>query len=207
MRSTPRQTVRDGYDTVAASYLAARPDTGGDLALLPELLRHLECGDAVLDAGCGAGAPVMAQLSDAGLQPVGLDISMAQLRLARARRAMTNVAEGDLAALPFRDGVFDGLVSFYAVIHVPRADHSVVFSEFWRVLRSGGVALLCVGSDDLPEDHDPASWLGVPMFWSHFDAATNLAMLAAAGFEILEDWIVADPMEHARHLFVLVTRS
>jgi hypothetical protein len=72
------------------------------------------------------------------------------------------------------------------VIQVPRSDRRTVFGEFARVLRSGGVALLCLGAGDLPEDHDPESWLGTPMFRSHFDAQTNLQLLRDEGFEIID---------------------
>ncbi len=107
-------------------------------------------------------------------------------------------------ALPFGDGSFDGLVSYYAVIHVPRSEHRAVFDEFRRVLVAGGVALLCLGAGDVPEDDDTESWLGTHMFWSHFDAETNLEMLQAAGFDILRHELVKDPMNHGRHLFALV---
>jgi len=198
-----REVVRRGYDEIAERYLAARA-TGGDLALLPELVARLSAGDAVLDAGCGAGDPVMTQLADAGLEVVGIDLSSAQLRLARSHSPGARVAQADLVALPFGDCSFDGLVSYYAVIHVPRSEHRAAFDEFHRVLVSGGAALLCLGAGDVPEDDDPESWLGTHMFWSHFDADTNLEMLRAAGFDILRNELVKDPMNHGRHLFALV---
>jgi ubiquinone/menaquinone biosynthesis C-methylase UbiE len=198
-----RRVVRRGYDEIADRYLAAR-NSGGDVALLPELVTRLTPGETVLDAGCGAGIPVMQHLTGAGLSVVGIDLSSVQLGLARSRVADAALAQADLSTLPFADGSFDGLVSYYAVIHVPRSDHWGVFAEFRRVLRPGGVALLCLGAGDLPEDDDADSWLGTHMFWSHFDAETNLDMLRASGFEVVLDEIVADPMDHGRHLFALV---
>jgi hypothetical protein len=44
------------------------------------------------------------------------------------------------------------------------------------------------------------------MYWSHFDADTNLRLLRDAGFEIVHDEIVPDPMGHGAHLFALVRR-
>jgi SAM-dependent methyltransferase len=170
-------------------------------------MSRLNAGGTVLDAGCGAGVPVMTRLVDSGLNVVGLDLSVAQLRLARALLTGAALVHADLSVLPFRDGSFAGLVSYYAVIHVPRTDHRAAFSEFARVLRPGGVALLCLGAGDLPEDHDPQSWLGAPMFWSHFDAETNLEMLRDQGFDILRHDLVTDPMDHGHHLFALVTRA
>ena len=81
-----------------------------------------------------------------------------------------------------------------------------MFGEVYRVLRPRGLALLCVGADDVPENDDPESWLGVPMYWSHFDADTNLGLLRGMGFGIEWSRRVADPMDHGAHLFVLARR-
>ena len=203
MHDARHEVVRRGYDEIADRYLAARV-TGGDLALLPELVGRLSSGDAVLDAGCGAGVPVTTQLVDADLEVVGIDLSSAQVRLAGSHSPGAHIAQADLVALPFGDRSFDGLVSYYAVIHVPRSEHRVIFDEFRRVLVPGGVALLCLGAGDVAEDHDPEGWLGAPMFWSHFDAGTNLEMLRASRFDIIRHELVEDPMNHGRHLFALV---
>lgn len=204
MTKERRNVVREGYDEIADRYLAART-AGGDIELLHELIARLEPDDLVLDAGCGAGVPVMPRLADAHLRMVGIDLSSVQLGLARSHVPGAFLSQGDLVALPFRDGALAGLVSYYAVIHVPRSDHRTVFTEFRRVLRPGGVALVCLGAHDLPEDSDTESWLGTHMFWSHFDAQTNLQMLRAAQFEVIHDTIVTDPMDHGQHLFALIS--
>lgn len=203
MHDARRDVVRRGYDQIAHRYLASRT-AGGDVALVAELAARLNPGDAVLDAGCGAGVPVTREVAGAGMAVTGVDLSGMQLELARSRVPEVHLAQADLVTLPFARESFDGLVSFYAVIHVPRAYHQAVFAEFRRVLRQGGVALLCLGARDVPEDDDAESWLGTHMFWSHFDAETNLEMLQAAHFDVLRNEIVADPMDHGHHLFALV---
>jgi SAM-dependent methyltransferase len=207
MSDRRRAVVRAGYDDVAESYLAERPLDGADVALLDQLTERLAPGAAVLDAGCGAGVPVVRHLLAAGLATTGLDVSRRQLELARELVPDCELVLGDLAGLPFPAATFAGVVSYYAIIHVPRADHGAIFAEVHRVLRPGGFALLCLGAGDLPEDDDPESWLGAPMYWSHFDADTNLALLGDAGFAIVDDRIIADPMGHRGHLFALVQRS
>src|SRR5919201_1456366 len=107
MRDSRRDVVRRGYDESADRYLAARA-SGGDVALLRELIARLAPGDAVLDAGCGAGEPVMRELADAGMAAAGIDLSRAQLDLARARVPGARLAHADLVALPFGDRSFDG---------------------------------------------------------------------------------------------------
>jgi SAM-dependent methyltransferase len=198
-----REVVRAGYDAAAPSYLAARPSDGADVALLDELISRLTPGARVLDAGCGAGQPVSDRLVATGLTTTGLDLAWRQVAMARTLVPAITVAQADLAALPFSSGAFAAVVSYYAIIHVPRDEHPSVLAEIRRVLATDGLALLCLGAKDLPADDDPDSWLGTPMFWSHFDAGTNLRLVVEAGFTVGWHRIVEDPMHHGRHLFVL----
>ena len=160
----------------------------------------------MLDLGCGAGDPVTRHLVDAGLRAVGLDISIGQLALGLELVPESAPVGGDLASLPFRSASFDAVVSYYAIIHVPRSEHPTIFGEVHRVLRPGGWALLCLGAADLPEDHDPESWLGTAMYWSHFDAETNLRLLRDAGLVVVRHREIPDPMGHRGHLFAFVQR-
>lgn len=201
-----RDLVRAGYDDVAERYLAERTVEGADIEALARLTRRLPGGARLLDAGCGAGVPVSRALVDAGIATVGLDLSRRQLELARALVPECATVQADLAVLPFADARFDAVVSYYAIIHVPRTEHATVFAEVRRVLRPGGLALLCLGAGDVPEDEDPESWLGTPMFWSHFDAPTNLTLLTDAGLDVVEHEVIPDPMGHRGHLFALAQR-
>jgi len=113
MRDTPRRLVQEGYDRIGQRYLAARTShEGEDLALLSDLATRLVPEALVLDAGCGGGVPVMTRFVEAGLEPVGLDLSWIQLALARARVPEAALVQADLAALPFGDGSFEALVSY-----------------------------------------------------------------------------------------------
>lgn len=198
--------VRDGYDASAQLYLDDRPTDAADVALLDDLAPHLTPGARVLDAGCGAGVPVTQRLTDAGFVTVGLDASLVQLGLLRTYAPAAYAVRADLIALPFANAAFDALTSYYAIIHVPREEHASLLCEFHRVLRPGGYALLCLGFNDNPHDLDIESWLATEMYWSHFDARTNIALVADAGFEVIQDRFIPDPMGHSGHLFVLARR-
>jgi ubiquinone/menaquinone biosynthesis C-methylase UbiE len=206
MGDEPRRVVQRGYDDVAESYLADRTVDGGDVVMLRGLLSRLAPGSRVLDAGCGAGVPVMKLVTDAEHRAVGLDFSARQLSLARSRVPGADLVRGDLSTLPFPHQHFDAIVSFYAIIHVPRRDHLAILRECHRVLRPGGLALLCLGANDVAEDHDPTSWLGTAMYWSHYDAATNLELLRDTHLDVITDRLVPDPMGHSGHLFALAIR-
>lgn len=180
--------VRAGYEAVAARYLAKRNQDSADVRLLEDFANLTPRGQ-VLDAGCGSGQPVAARLIE-NYSVTGLDFAGSQLRLARVGVPGIDVVLGDLVRLPFADGSFAGLVSYYAIIHVPRAFHQAIYGELFRVLVPGGVALVCTGANDLPEWRE--DYLGAPMYWSHFDRATNLRMFEAAGFRMLQEQVIAD---------------
>jgi hypothetical protein len=58
-----------------------------------------------------------------------------------------------------------------------------VFQRFRALLRPGGYLLFT----SEPEDEPGAvrDWLGVPMFFSQYDAQQRLALVRSAGFEVL----------------------
>jgi SAM-dependent methyltransferase len=201
-----KRVVRNGYEAAAESYLADRPRDAGDVAALAQFTARVPAGCSVLDLGCGAGVPVTQHLRGAGYSVVGLDFSMTQLRLA-CQNVSAPLVQGDMSALPFRAESFDGVVAYYSIIHVPRGEHETIAKETRRVLVPGGHGLLVLGAGDLPADHDEDSWFGVPMYWSHYDAETNLQLLSEAGFTVEWTDIVPDPMGHGRHLFALLRSS
>ena len=64
--------------------------------------------------------------------------------------------------------------------HVPRDEHAELLNRIAVWLREGGFLLGSLGVDDGPDSIDD-DWLGVPMFFSHFDAQTNRRLIAEAG--------------------------
>ena len=53
-------------------------------------------------------------------------------------------SSSDLRRLPFAGGSIGGVVAFYSLIHLPRADVDVALAEIRRVLRPGGRLLASV---------------------------------------------------------------
>ncbi len=198
-----RELVRQGYDRAGGRYHDARPLDGGDVALLAEIHSRIRPAARILDVGCGSGVPVARCLVALGHSVVGVDISFEQLTLARTHVVSLKATEGEMLTLPIGNDSLDALVSYYAVIHVPREDHAGVFGEFHRVLRAGGWALVCIGSNDNPGDRDDDSWLGTPMYWSHYDADATVDLISGAGLVVESTWEVPDPMGHGAHRFVL----
>ncbi len=113
----------------------------------------------------------------------------------------------DMTKLDFSKNIFDGICSYYAIIHIPREDHQPLLAKFHRMLKPNGFALLCLGAEHLIDDIDE-DYLGTHMYWSHYDTETYLKMLNECGFSIIWSKRVADgTCEGAGHLFVLAQKS
>jgi ubiquinone/menaquinone biosynthesis C-methylase UbiE len=208
MTEENKKIVMEGYDTIAEKYLAARNESHPqDVVLLQELIRRLPEHTRVLDAGCGAGVPVTRTLSQT-FQVVGVDFSEEQIKLARELVPEAEFICGDITELNFPDESFDAICSYYAIIHIPRKEHWDLLQNFHRMLKPAGLALLCMGFSDLPEDIDE-DWLGTRLYWSHFDADTNIKMLEDCGFHIIWSRPVTEQLAFGggQHLFLLAQKA
>jgi SAM-dependent methyltransferase len=102
---------------------------------LEMIRRYLSLEDArVLDVGCGLGAYVR-RFSDFTNRAYGLDIDYSRCALG-ASRGVAGLGVGVGEALPFADGVFDGVLLNEVIEHVT-SDHDTL-AEALRVTRPGG---------------------------------------------------------------------
>ena len=122
------------YDEVAEWYDSEFATSKLGLSAQRIVLRLLGDGPGrLLDLGCGGGANAVA-LAERGWTVTGVDVSPAQLDLARARGI--DVVQADAAALPFEDASFDAVVSMFT--HTDMDDFAGAAHEASRVLRPGG---------------------------------------------------------------------
>lgn len=200
-----KKTVKDGYNAIANRYLAERTRDSADVRLLDDFIERLSPNAEVLDAGCGAGVPVSQILSERS-HVTGVDFSEAQIELARKNVPNAKFLCEDMTKLDFPDNSFDGIVSYYAIIHIPREEHQGLLKNFHSMLKPNGLALLCLGAEPLIDDIDE-NYLGTRMYWSHYDSETYLKMLKKCGFSIVWSRFVTDETcEGAGHLFVLAQK-
>jgi cyclopropane fatty-acyl-phospholipid synthase-like methyltransferase len=204
-------TVSHGYDKIAAEYLAWRERTAKEhiIRWLDLTTEGVPQGARVLDLGCGAGVPYAQHLSER-FDVVGLDISSGQLAFARKLVPRASFARADMSSLPLRAasvdaGSFDAIVALYSIIHVPREQHAALFAELRALLRPGRRLLAVLGQDEW--EASESDWLveGVEMSWSHYDAKTNLRLMAEARLRVVESDVVPDPLGGS-HLFVVAER-
>jgi len=177
-------------DKAAATHASERSTDGPGLVILTQFLDS--CGESarILDAGCGQGWPV-----DRELRTVGVDLSRKQLRRAGENASTASIVQGDMAALPFSDGVFDASTASQSLIHIPTEQHQAVIEEFARVLRPGGRVLLIEGIGEWSGTNP--DWLdtGVEMQWHIAGAKATRAQLVDAGFTITDEWTVSETLD------------
>jgi ubiquinone/menaquinone biosynthesis C-methylase UbiE len=155
-----------------------------------------------LDAGCGAGVPVTRILSQS-YDVIGVDSSDEQIRLARELVPHAQFICQDMTELDFPDKSFDAICSYYAIIHIPRQEHWSLLRNFHRMLKPVGLVLLSMGFSDSAVDIEE-DFFGARMYWSHFDAETNLKMLADCGFNVVWSDIVFEQLAFGGGRYPLV---
>jgi ubiquinone/menaquinone biosynthesis C-methylase UbiE len=131
-------------------------------------------GMHVLDLGTGVGAmSAMLAARYPGVQLTGLDFSEAQLERARKLHPVARYVQGDAAALPFEDAMFDRVHCTWVLEHV--ADPVRILREVRRVLKPGGYAHVMEVDNATLKIEPP-----LPGFTQTFDAM-NSAQMRAGG--------------------------
>ncbi len=187
--------VAASYDAVAAEY--ARRIAGElegkpfDRELLTRFARQVRAGGRVLDLGCGPGH-VARHLRDAGARVIGVDLSPAMIAEARRLQPDLEFRVGDMRSLDIDDASCDGIVAFYSVLHLDRAELAEVFARWRAALEPGGFVLLAF--------HLGEQTLHLDEWWEHrvsldfhfYDAGWMEKQLTSAGF-VIEERLERDP--------------
>ncbi|MFQ6010087.1 MAG: class I SAM-dependent methyltransferase [Candidatus Aenigmatarchaeota archaeon] len=104
------------------------------------VLKEMRAGGKILDIGCGTGF----SMEVIGENAFGIDVSLEMLKIAKGK-GFDRVVLADFKSLPFKDSVFDGIVSISTLQWIiGKSPEEVVeqyrlaFREMRRVLRKGG---------------------------------------------------------------------
>lgn len=127
-------------------------------------------GSLVLDLGAGPGS-MSRVVRAAGGWPVLLDASRVMLKAS----GFPNIVQGIFEYLPFRDEVFDGAVSGFAVRDAH--DLPIALAQLARVLKPGGRFAMC----DLGKPDDLVRALAVAMYLRVMPPIIGLASTGRVG--------------------------
>jgi ubiquinone/menaquinone biosynthesis C-methylase UbiE len=174
--SEVKQQVREFYDRVGwqtesdgfyqnASYEDLRPVSHDYIHKCHlRVLRHLNPGGCyLLDAGSGPiQYPEYLQYSRGYQYRVCADISIVALQEARKRIGTHGLfVVCDVASLPFRSNVFDGLVSLHTLHHLPSDEHVRGYQELHRTLAENARGVIVNGWDNPPLTVFLNFWIGL----------------------------------------------
>jgi ubiquinone/menaquinone biosynthesis C-methylase UbiE len=182
----PKRVVRNSYEAIATRYLewAESVRVRERRRYTQLLVRELGPGSRVLDLGCGPGGSTSRALANR-FRVVGVDISWANVALAKAAVPNAWFVQGDMTEIQFRPHSFDGAAAFYSLIHVPREEQGKVIAHLSEWLRPGGLLTLSLGVGDHEVDMEE-DWLGgLPMFWSSYSREKYRRLIEDAGFDVI----------------------
>ncbi|MBY8992212.1 MAG: class I SAM-dependent methyltransferase [Candidatus Lokiarchaeota archaeon] len=205
-----KEIVRKGYNKVAGSLeeIFGIDKKGEDqIKFLSEFSSRIPLNSRVLDAGCGSGA--YSRILSENFEVTGVDISENQIKLAKKNAPKAQLICQDMTTLSFPDDYFNGILSFYAIIHIPREEHYQLLKNFYRILKINGIVLLTFHCTDDPESYvEDFFGPGIKMFWSGFDKASYLKMVQDAGFKIIWSRLVLESPKWGEtyHLFVMAEK-
>ncbi|HXV93590.1 MAG TPA: methyltransferase domain-containing protein [Pseudonocardia sp.] len=197
------------FDHIGEAYDEAFSDREAQREHGRRLITALPAGARVLDHGCGSGVPTARQLVDAGFELVGVDESERMLTLARERVPEARFERRDLRDLGEDLGEFDAVVSYFALLMLPRSEIPGVLSGIAGRLRPGGLLALGMVAGDFDDVEIPFV-NGVPIRVSAYPTAAELAeVVSGAGFEVTSSEEVGVPSERGveTQQFVLARRA
>jgi len=127
---------RAQYDGLAEEYDAFLARGCGYYEVAAQALRRFLGAGAgrCLDVGCGTGR-FLGVAAELGWEPVGVDASTDQLRVARNHHPETELVRANASALPFPNGSFAAAYSTFT--HTDFDDFAGALREVGRVLKPG----------------------------------------------------------------------
>lgn len=138
----------------------------------------------ILDVGCGYGWIELAMLKKSIKKIIGIEPSENDLftpkKYVKSKRAKFVV--GSAIDIPFKKNVFDTVVSWEVIEHIPLNTETKMFQEVNRVLKKNGVFYLSTPYASFwSKVFDPAWWL---IGHRHYTSEKLIGLAIANGFAI-----------------------
>lgn len=149
--------------------------------------QRVAAGGVRLDVGAGAGR----YTGDLGRPVIALDAARSMLDLLRVEAPAAVAVQGDVEALPFRDGRIDGAWSNMTYHHLPRTRLPMALADLHRTLALDAPFDLQV----LHGDHEGADLQGDDIggrFFAAWTSSTLVDVVVGAGFSVEESEVEAD---------------
>ncbi len=171
------QRTIDAYNQMAEAYDAETSDFWDKF---PRTFLHefiTRSGPRIIDIGSGPGRDGLL-LREAGKEVLCVDASEQMVAMSTARGLPTIL--GSFDALPVDDASYDGVWSYTALLHTPKAELDIPLQEMVRVLRPGGVVALGMIEGE-GEGYRESSDIGQARWFSYYTHDEVVHRCAAHG--------------------------
>jgi SAM-dependent methyltransferase len=184
-----RSGQAEAFDAIGDRYDEAFPHKEGQLSAGEWLIDSLPAGSRVLDLGCGTGVPTTRQMTDAGFEVVGVDLSHRMVQLAREYVPAATFHQLDIADLrpggPHDLGRFDAVAAFFSLLMLPRVEIPLALRTVRQLLVPGGLFVLSMVEADV--DNYAIPFLGNTIRVSGYVLEDLHKVIEAGGFEIVKE--------------------
>ena len=184
--------TRDYYNAVGARYLELfqneMEEKPFDRQVILDFARKMGKGAKILDVGCGPCGHISRILADAGCEVTGIDLSETCVSLAQSAQPGLAFEVMNMFDLTFPYHSFDGIVAYYALPYVPRANLPDLLSGFRKILRPGGFLLVVVKEGDGEGWIDDPMGIGQKTFFANFSELELRDLMVMNGFRCAWTW-------------------
>ncbi|MDU8910272.1 class I SAM-dependent methyltransferase [Aestuariicoccus sp. MJ-SS9] len=195
------EATRGVYDRNAEGYHQSRNRDLWERGWLDRVLADVPPGGAVLDLGCGGGAPIGEYIASRGFDLTGVDFAPAMLRLFARRLPAARAVLADMRALAL-DRHFDAIVGWGSFFHLTAAEQRRALPAIAEHLNPGGRLLLTVG----PEAGEATGRVeGEAVYHASLSIAEYRAILSDA--DIAVERFAPNDVESHGHSLLLARRS
>ena len=173
------------YDKIAQAFGAARVRLHPkEVEYLAALLAPLSSPGTILDLGCGTGHPIATFLAGYGHHIVGVDGSSAMLAIARERLPEHRWIHAYMETVQF-DEVFDAVVCWDSLFHLPRRHHPTVIQNIHRWLKPGGRVMVSSGGIVDGESGFTDTMFGREFYYDSLPPEQMKPLMEETGFDLI----------------------
>ncbi|KJA14605.1 hypothetical protein HYPSUDRAFT_220399 [Hypholoma sublateritium FD-334 SS-4] len=187
------RVVAEAYDTIAPRYhsLFALNPTATRTRYTQQLVDALGPDSAVLELGCGGG-PGTQPFVARGCRITGVDISAAQIALARTHLPNATLVHGDMRTVSLPPASFDAVVAMYSIVHLRKEDQEAMVTKIAGWLKGGGYLLCNLAGGEASTS--TGKWLGADTFFESLGVEGNRKMLMeyGEGLQVIRDEVIVD---------------
>jgi ubiquinone/menaquinone biosynthesis C-methylase UbiE len=178
------QFAVDTYNKIAEIYTDKYFNDLADIPYIDKFLSKLRPKAKILDIGCGPGT-FSKYLVEQKFIVKGVDLSEQMIQIAKKKVERATFKTMDMRNLQYDEGVFEGLLVAYSLIHIPSSEIPKTMKGFFRVLKRSGYMMIIAQGGKPDQVVDEPLMAGEKIFINFFTKQRLARFIIDAGFEVV----------------------